>query len=414
MKGVASRNLRLSIFLFLGFLSISDAGEWGDPTGFLSHEKVEQTELARGVDWFFADGQWNDQALKIHTIRADLSQADIHLASLMGERFALPKAGQFFQRSTVSQLQADNKALAAINVAFFNIAATQTPSGIAMKNGILYRESDSTRPSVLISDDGRVTLAAANTEQHIDIEARRHPLVGVNCNYLSGSSIAVYLPPWVKSPGNNALFTQREETTEVVVEKREFVFADSQNDKSQLIGTIKEIRLNQPGVSIGKDEFVLTATKSAAPFFRHAAVGQRIKVEWKLTGLPDGLHTHQIREIVSSGPILIRDGETNDSQSSFWTDKHPRSALGIRADQRAIVLVLVDGRWNQSVGISLQDLTKLMLHLGAHNAINFDGGGSSALAAKVKGKNKVLNHPSSGGIERKVPTGLGIFLGTGE
>lgn len=400
-----------AIFLaFPAFYPIVHAQEWGDPRGFLLDERVEKTSLAKGVDWFSVDGKWKDQALKIHVVRADLSQPHIRPASLLGDRFVDLEGGQFFQRSTVSQFLVDDKALAAINVAFFNISATQTPSGIVMKDGVLYREADDARPSVVLSGEGRAVLAEAQTELRVDLEGRRRPLAGINANSLTGDSIVAYFPPWMKSPGNNAQFTQKEEITEVLVEKVKFTFADAQRDRSQLVGTIKEIRSNRPGVAIGEDEFVLTATKSAAPFFRTATIGQKVKIEWELRNLPEHFQMQDVKEIVSSGPVLIRDGQSKESQSSFWTTKHPRSALGIHRDQKMIVLVVVDGRWDQSVGISLQDLTALLRHMGAYNALNFDGGGSSAMAAKVRGKDRLLNHPSSGGIERFVPTGMGVFL----
>jgi exopolysaccharide biosynthesis protein len=41
--------------------------------------------------------------------------------------------------------------------------------------------------------------------------------------------------------------------------------------------------------------------------------------------------------------------------------------------------------------------------------MNLDGGGSSAIGAKLDGMPRILNTPSDG-RERAIPTGLGVFL----
>lgn len=51
-----------------------------------------------------------------------------------------------------------------------------------------------------------------------------------------------------------------------------------------------------------------------------------------------------------------------------------------------------------------------MRALGAEDAVNLDGGGSSTLTAREAGESlaAVRNHPS-GGAERPVPNGIGVF-----
>jgi len=45
-------------------------------------------------------------------------------------------------------------------------------------------------------------------------------------------------------------------------------------------------------------------------------------------------------------------------------------------------MVVVDGRQAQSRGMTQRELAELMLNLGAHYALNLDGGGSSTMVAK--------------------------------
>jgi exopolysaccharide biosynthesis protein len=53
-----------------------------------------------------------------------------------------------------------------------------------------------------------------------------------------------------------------------------------------------------------------------------------------------------------------------------------------------------------------------MRDLGATGAVNLDGGGSSTLVSRAPGASRVAvrNHPS-GGAERPVPNGIGVFSG---
>ena len=81
----------------------------------------------------------------------------------------------------------------------------------------------------------------------------------------------------------------------------------------------------------------------------------------------------------------------------------PRTALGIKKDG-TLLMVVVDGRSNNSAGLTLAELATYMLRLGAREAVNFDGGGSSVMA--INGL--VVNKPSDG-KERPVSIGLGLF-----
>lgn len=115
-------------------------------------------------------------------------------------------------------------------------------------------------------------------------------------------------------------------------------------------------------------------------------------------------------QIIGGGPILVQGARmVVDSMAvvegvaeSFLTTRHPRSAIGWNADQSIIWLVVVDGRQEHSAGMSLQELSQLFLKLGASEARNLDGGGSSAIIAD----GKVLNSPSDPTGERRVTNAL--------
>lgn len=95
--------------------------------------------------------------------------------------------------------------------------------------------------------------------------------------------------------------------------------------------------------------------------------------------------------ILASGPVLVDDGKYFDydpSLGSFF-GRHPRSLIG-RTSKGEIFMVVVDGRFEQAQGMTINELVEVCRWLGLVDAINLDGGGSSTLWSRDRG---VLNHP---------------------
>jgi hypothetical protein len=130
-------------------------------------------------------------------------------------------------------------------------------------------------------------------------------------------------------------------------------------------------------------------------------------------------HDGEIYNAVSGLPFLLLGGEslvTGNDQPSYNTDLHPRTAIGLDATGRTLILMVVDGRQpNYSEGVSLIELADLIREYGAADAINLDGGGSAALVVQgVNGLPNVLNSPIHNhipGRERPIANMLGIYAG---
>lgn len=81
--------------------------------------------------------------------------------------------------------------------------------------------------------------------------------------------------------------------------------------------------------------------------------------------------------------------------------RHPRTLAGV-TKQGSLILATIDGRDpGVTVGANMFEAAQLMKWLGARNAINLDGGGSTTMVVK----NKVVNRPSDG-AERPVGDAL--------
>ncbi len=106
-------------------------------------------------------------------------------------------------------------------------------------------------------------------------------------------------------------------------------------------------------------------------------------------------------------------GVATEEEASFVEDLHPRTALGIDDDGRTLILVAVDGRQpGYSEGVSLPELAEILRLLGADDAVNLDGGGTTTMVIeKPGGGYRLVNRPIHGGVpggERVSASHLGI------
>lgn len=114
-------------------------------------------------------------------------------------------------------------------------------------------------------------------------------------------------------------------------------------------------------------------------------------------------------EVIAGNTLLVKDGAINPHLSKV---RHPRTVVGLDATGNKLTILLVDGRKpGVAVGMSYDELAAEMLRLGCTQALNLDGGGSSVMAVRAVGKDKmeILNEPTDG-RERAVANVLGIAV----
>lgn len=115
------------------------------------------------------------------------------------------------------------------------------------------------------------------------------------------------------------------------------------------------------------------------------------------------------RSALAAGPVLVSNGKAvaYDSDDSFYTGRHPRTLVGKRGGE--VVLVVIDGRSRgEADGATIAEAAYIARQLGLGEALNLDGGGSSALWTAHGG---VVSHPSDNrrfdhAGERAVPNGI--------
>ena len=128
--------------------------------------------------------------------------------------------------------------------------------------------------------------------------------------------------------------------------------------------------------------------------------GGIVGIRWDI-GLPGVL------DAIGGHPVLLQDRAVMvDTCAAYLCQRHPRTAIGV-AEDGTTLMVVVDGRSSASAGMTLTRLATYMRSLGAVDALNLDGGGSSTMWIAGMG---VVNEPSSGS-ERAITNAVVVLRG---
>lgn len=145
--------------------------------------------------------------------------------------------------------------------------------------------------------------------------------------------------------------------------------------------------------------------------FGRGAGGERLDEVWReaqASGRRDGVlrvGTGGMVDVVAGSPTLVRAGrpELADNPDPFTRSRHPRTMVGWTASGE-LLLVTADGRRpGTAEGLTLHEAADLLVDLGAVEAMNLDGGGSTTFVVN----SSVVNGPS--GVddrEREVTSAL--------
>ncbi|MBA2499200.1 MAG: phosphodiester glycosidase family protein [Chitinophagaceae bacterium] len=114
----------------------------------------------------------------------------------------------------------------------------------------------------------------------------------------------------------------------------------------------------------------------------------------------------KVETAVGGGPVLVQNNQiaiSNNEELKFAgkaiDDKHPRTAMGYTNDHKLVILVVEGRSPGVAEGASLKQMAAILKEIGCVEALNLDGGGSSAMI--VNGKNTI--NPSDKTGQRPVP-----------
>jgi len=320
----------------------------------------------------------------IHVLELDPRRVRLELAVAMDE---------ISGAETTSSIAARRGALAAVNGGYFRMSGLYRgePTGLLVLGGKILSEPNIGRSVIAVSNaGGTIRIASARTafsaEVVVDGAASR-PISGFN-RPRGQDELVVFLPEFHRTT------LTAPDGLEAVVEG----------------GRVVSVRDGEGSAAIPEDGFVLSASGTARDWaLGHLKPGTSVEIITTL--IADPPFPFEPEFILGAGPHLIRHaravtGEPEVFPEGFHTQRHPRTAIGTKADG-TVVLVTVDGRRPEaSVGMSIPELAALMAGLGCIEAVNLDGGGSTTMVVR----DKVVNSPSDAAGERPVSDALLVFL----
>ena len=145
---------------------------------------------------------------------------------------------------------------------------------------------------------------------------------------------------------------------------------------------------------------VLHGRGTSSDFLQNLKKGDKVTINLvtNLRSAP-GLLTDFKELVGGSDNIILRNGEKAEGDLLY----NPRTGIGISKDKTKVFLVVADGRNEDSKGATMVDFGQIFKTLGAWDAVNMDGGGSSVMVVD----NQVVNSPSDGYVR---PVGTGLLI----
>ncbi len=169
-------------------------------------------------------------------------------------------------------------------------------------------------------------------------------------------------------------------------------------------GIITEFRRNMPPVEIPEDGCVLVVSEGVNMFLaNNFNVGDEIKFDYYITPA-----IYDAETAFGGGAILVSYGNIVTDFSHVISGYQPRSAIGVDKSGKTLYLVAVNGRQEESRGMTMSELANLMSSLGCYHAVNLDGGGSTNMQASTVWYDAMhkVNSPTE---NRKVINAVGLI-----
>jgi hypothetical protein len=377
--------------------------------GGMPYDHVEH--LADGVTYGEFTMTAPQGAVHGHVLTVDLQ--DPHV------RVDLLTPGAVAARAAVSQLADSRHAVGAVNGDFFNITEEHpgvTPtgssdgpeiaSGRALKAAVPNSQrfgpalppGETTQDVIGVGVDHRARLDRLVLQGSVHTARAVYPLGGFNQYALPVGGIGTYTADWGTVSRRRAVCgsdTSRAaacstDTYEVAVRR----------------GRVVSVAPGPGEGAIPAGTTVLVGRDAGADALRALQVGDRAQVAEHL--VPAAAHIPYA--FAAGGFPVLRDDQPLAGLDAKTAAT--RTAAGFGDGGRTLYLLALDGSAESNAGLTVAELATVMRQIGADDAVNLDGGGSTTMVTRAADADAatVRNHPS-GGAERPVANAIGVFAG---
>lgn len=396
-----------------GGFSPTDNGLNDTQDAYYEWTVAEQTELAAGVTYYHYSFTNINQ--NVYVVEADLSNPNVVLETVMADEICPnPNANGNNNngknlRETLSETCARRRAegrniLAGVNSGFFN-SNDGFPRGfhieygepVFVNNPAVRSQLSNHRPGFTFFEDRTISFDNRSFSGFLKVGDTEYEYYSVNDtivrlnNTVSGYDANLYTSRFVKEPhpgianpvGTDALFIVGRNTQPLKVNSGWF------DATITAIVDGRNASVEAPFV-MEKTDWVLQVTgDKAAALAAALTVGSTVQIN---ATVPIGNQTKSIIMHNASMYRYLNNGRYNNTMSaSDELEPYPSTCIGADAAGTLVKIVCVDGTTAKDVGLNYWQLYKVMTKLGMHNAIRFDGGGSTTMWAWRDGAGGVVN-----------------------
>ena len=334
-----------------------------------SMKEIGQRTLSEGVIYKVFDGGMSAGHVRINLIDVDMSRSPCAVRPMTASY-------SFAGLKDVREHSRDANAIAAVNANYFK------SNGVAL--GTLIQDGDwlagplYDRVSLGFTEGGYARIAKVRLSGIAYTDSVSHPKLfinNVNQPRRTGSHCILYTRRWgstVSLPYPGCLIA--------------------------VDGSGKVVDRDELKLTIPYGGFVLADSRGTA--ISHLAMGETLNVKWHID--PPGWSN--VVEAVSGGPLLVTNGKI---ALDLKSEKFPQSFAGSHIQRRTACAITADDHLLMATfegAHTLYDVSKFFIGLGASEAMNLDGGGSTTMV--VDGKTVTRN---ANAAQRHVAVALGVF-----
>ncbi|PFG41090.1 calcineurin-like phosphoesterase family protein [Georgenia soli] len=364
-----------------GAEALADLVTVGDDGGFdlgadgsVLHE-VSTTAVAPGLDLTSFQRLEEKGWTSGNILRADLTEPTLSMRVLDSGTTTAP--------ATVLDQVKGSGAVAAVNGNHFDMNFTNAPIFTTVSDGEIINGYSQPYPAFTLTDGVAAVeyLSASGTLTAGDVT---HELAGLNRATVPANSIGVYNERWGSASLDRPAGLPGETDVATAVVSGGVVTAVADT-------------AGEPVFPDGGQ--ILLGRGAGARALRALEVAQAVEI----TVEPSS----DVDLGIGGNVPLVLDGALADFPDEPVA---ARTVLGLTEDGSELIVATVDGRSATARGLTRVEMAELMIDLGAHNAVNIDGGGSTTMVARPAGGTDVelVNVPSDGS-QRVVANSLAFF-----
>lgn len=339
------------------------------------HEQSTTTQLAGGIRYenrqIFTDYGW----LNLNIAFVDLKDPNVKVDTIFNKN-------GISQKDSVNNMVKEHNPSVAINGDFFERNNGYYPLGLAINDGKLLSTPmlDKSLPALYVDSQNKPFLDFFNWSLGAKVNgSNQFTIYYINKGSANYGGVVMYDHNWSgKTVGNSKV----NDLTEVIVSN----------------GIVSRILTNSPSIALGENEYELVLKGKDNYLTQNLKVGDKIELVLKSN---PGIST--LKTGIGGGQILLKGGQKVHQGISIRGNQ-PRTALGYTKDKSEMIFLTIDGRDKSFKGVSENTLADIMLDLGAYEALNLDGGGSTTMAINpYRDFNaKIVNRPSDGSPRRVI------------